>query len=108
MVVATSNTLFTQVQVRFEKHYRRRHSEDYDGTFTFGLKRIIGTYFNGSDIFEMNFEDPKPINEKQSDEKKCAQLFCNFRNFFSQQVSQYAVNILFPALGSPLKYDPIP
>ena len=81
---------------------------DYDGTFTFGLKRIIGMYFNGSDIFEMKFEDPKPINEKQSDEKKYAQLFCNFRNFFSQQASQYAVNILFHALGSPLKYDPIP
>jgi len=76
-----------QVLIHFEKHYRRRHSVDYEGYFTSGFKRIIGTYFNGSDTFEMDFKEPLFDQSTQSDEKKCAQLFSNFKNFFTQQVS---------------------
>jgi len=76
-----------QVLIHFEKHYRRRHSVDYEGYFTSGFKRIIGTYFNGSDTFEMDFKEPTLDQSTQSYEKKCAQLFSNFKTFFTQQVS---------------------
>jgi len=76
-----------QVLIHFEKHYRRRHSVDYEGYFTSGFKRIIGTYFNGSDTFEMDFKEQTLAQSTQSYEKKCAQLFSNFKTFFTQQVS---------------------
>ena len=85
--------LFYQVLIHFEKHYRRRHSVDYEGYFTSGFKRIIGTYFNGSDTFEMDFKEPTLDQSTQSYEKKCAQLFSNFKNFFTQQASKQMIEI---------------
>ena len=84
---------FYQVLIHFEKHYRRRHSVDYEGYFSPGFKRIIGTYFNGSDTFEMDFKEPILDQNTKSNEKKCAQLFSNFRNFFTQQASKQIVDI---------------
>ena len=74
--------------IHFEKHYRRRHSVDYEGYFTSGFKRIIGTYFNGSDTFEMDFKETALAQSTQSNERRLAQLFSNFNNFFTQQASK--------------------
>jgi len=76
-----------QVLIHFEKHYRRRHSVDYEGYFTSDFKRIIGTYFNGSDTFEMDFKETALAQSTQSNERRLAQLFSNFNNFFTQQES---------------------
>ena len=48
-----------QVRIHFEKRYRGSHSVDYEGCYyiAFGRKRITGTYFDGSDTFEMNYEE---------------------------------------------------
>ena len=76
------------MHIQFEKHYRRGHSVDYEGFFTSGFKRIIGTYFNGSDTFEMDFNEPTTDLSIQSKEEKLAQLFSNFKNFFTQQAGK--------------------
>ena len=83
-----TKTLFEQVLIHFEKHYRRRHSVDYEGYFTSDFKRIIGTYFNGSDTFEMDFKKTALAQSTQSNERRLAQLFSNFNNFFTQQASK--------------------
>ena len=49
-----------QAVVKFEKHYRDGHSVDYEGMTTVGLKRLMGTYSNGSDSFEMDFAETRP------------------------------------------------
>ena len=64
---------------------------DYEGYFTSGFKRIMGTYFNGSDTFEMDFKEPTTDQSNKSNERKLAQLFSNFKNFFSQQASKKLV-----------------
>ena len=48
-----------QTRVQFEKRYRGSHAVDYEGYYyvNFGRKRITGTYFAGSDSFEMNCEE---------------------------------------------------
>ena len=64
-----------QAVVKFEKHYRGGHSVNYEGLTTVGLKRIMGTYSNGTDSFEMDFMETRsaehggigaPSNDQQS------------------------------------------
>jgi len=49
-----------QMSIRWVKQYRGRHSVDYAGSFTAGLNRITGTYFNGAGSFEMFCKEPTP------------------------------------------------
>ena len=48
-----------QVLVQFEKRYQGSHGVDYEGYYytLHGHKRITGTYFDGSDTFEMYYEE---------------------------------------------------
>ena len=50
-----------QVHIQFEKRYQGSHDVDYEGYYYIlhGRKRITGTYFDGSDTFEMYFEEVK-------------------------------------------------
>jgi len=50
-----------QVCIHFEKRYRGSHGVDYQGYYytSHGRKRITGTYFDGSDTFEMYYEEEK-------------------------------------------------
>ena len=60
---------FPQNMIKFEKHYRGGSTINYEGYFTVGLKRVMGTHSNGSETFEMDFvEDPdKVVGASSSD-----------------------------------------
>ena len=60
---------------------------DYEGFFTKDFKHIIGTYFSGDDMFQMDFEEPAQNRSKPSTEERSAIMFGNFRSFFTNQAS---------------------
>ena len=60
---------------------------DYEGFFTKDFKHIIGTYFSGDDMFQMDFEEPAQNRSKPSIEERSAIMFGNFRSFFTNQAS---------------------
>ena len=60
---------------------------DYEGFFTKDYKHIIGTYFSGDDMFQMDFEEPAQNRSKPSIEERSAIMFGNLRSFFTNQAS---------------------
>ena len=60
---------------------------DYEGFFTEDFKHIVGTYFSGDDMFQMDFEEPAQNRSKPSIEERSATMFGNFRSFFTNQAS---------------------
>ena len=62
---------FQQNTIKFEKHYRGGSTINYEGYFTVGLKRVMGTHSNGSETFEMDFvEDPDKLVNTFSSESQ--------------------------------------
>ena len=62
---------FQQAMIKFEKHYRGGDTINYEGYFTVGLKRVMGTHSNGSETFEMDFvEDPDKMVSAFSSESQ--------------------------------------
>ena len=64
---------FQQNMIKFEKHYRGGNSINYEGYFTVGLKRVMGTHSSGSETFEMDFvEDPDKVVSTSSESQLSA------------------------------------